>query len=119
MKTFPKLAIYGIVLAIVVAAAGIGFEGGTVSIDELYESQTPPKKRVEFNLDKQSAIQIAEIVFVHVYGKDVLKERPWNVSQKKGLFEISGSLPKGWDGGVATMKMNPKTAEVVELYHGK
>jgi hypothetical protein len=74
---------------------------------------------VNIDLDEQSAVQIAEVVLVRVYGKKVLGQRPWNVTKGESAFKIVGSLPKGWDGGVASIEINRRNAQVISIIHEK
>jgi hypothetical protein len=75
-------------------------------------------EKVNLNLNDKSAAQLAEIIFLQVYGEDVLKERPWNVTRHGDFFTIEGTLHAEL-GGVATMKMCRFNAEVVSITHYK
>lgn len=39
---------------------------------EIYKSSM-----VNLKIDRQTAIKLAEIVLIHIYGDHVLKQRPW------------------------------------------
>ncbi len=74
--------------------------------------------KVDVNLDEQSATKIAEIVLVKVYGKAVLEERPWSVTNRKGVFGITGTLHYQ-KGGVATIEIDQANARIIWITHGK
>jgi len=78
-------------------------------------SQTDTLIRTE-----RDAILIAEPILFKTYGKKVIKnERPYHVILKDGFWQITGSLKKGWLGGVFLIIINSKNGEVVKLTHGK
>ena len=75
---------------------------------------------VNLNLDEQTAIKIAELILVKIYGKDVLKQRPWNVSLKGDTYEINGTFhEKNAVGGVAEIKISKSDGRILEYLHWK
>src|SRR5437762_11415059 len=51
--------------------------------------------------DKQTAISVAEPILFKIYGKqNIVSERPYECYLVDGYWYISGTLPKGWVGGV-------------------
>jgi hypothetical protein len=81
--------------------------------------ETEMDNKVDVDLDRESAIQIAEIVLTRVYGKDVLNERPWQVSEVQNIFKIEGTLPMGYVGGVAEIEIRRTNGAVVSIIHGQ
>ncbi len=86
--------------------------------------------KVNLKLDKETAIKLAEIILVKVYGKKVLKQRPWIVTDNETEFKITGSTPKVkqstnskyrtiYVGGVAEIKIRKSDAKVMYCMHGK
>ena len=77
----------------------------------------------DLKLDEASAVKIAEVIFVKVYGERVLAERPWKVKLEKddSIFFIEGTFnaPKGARGGVGEIRIKRSNAEVVSILHGK
>ncbi len=77
----------------------------------------------DLKLDEASAVKIAEVIFVKVYGERVLQQKPWKVKSEKddSIFFIEGTfnLPKGTLGGVAEIRIKRSNAEVVSIMHGK
>ena len=51
------------------------------------------------------AARMAERIFVDIYGKGVLSERPWRVTDTNGCYFVCGTLPDGFLGGVAQLKL--------------
>lgn len=90
-------------------------------------TQSKEARRVELaydlKLDETSAVKIAEVIFVKVYGEKVLKEKPWKVKleQDDTIFHIEGTFnrPKGTKGGVGEIRIKRSNAEVVSIMHGK
>lgn len=79
-----------------------------------------PKNGVfNLNLDKENAVKITEIKLCHIYGKQVLKERPWNVKELEKSFLISGTLPPNTLGGVALIEISKVNGQVIRFIHGK
>ena len=75
---------------------------------------------LNLNLDEQTATKIAELILVKIYGKDVLKQRPWNVSLKGDTYNITGTFhEKDACGGVAEIKISKLDGRVLEYLHGK
>ena len=65
------------------------------------------------------AARVAEQIFVDIYGKKVLSERPWRVTDTNGCYFICGTLPKGFVGGVAQLKLKKADGMVWVYLHGK
>ena len=65
------------------------------------------------------AARMAERIFVDIYGKGVLSERPWRVTDTNGCYFVSGTLPDGFLGGVAQLKLKKADGMVWIYLHGK
>jgi hypothetical protein len=119
MKPFALVRL----VALIVVVAGLTFVITASVRDRPRQADNPSEKttadEVDVDLDEASAIQIAEIILVRVYGKDVLEERPWNVTNNGDVFRIEGTLMEGTLGGVAEIEINRTNAEVVSIIHGK
>jgi hypothetical protein len=74
--------------------------------------------KVNVDLDESTAVQVAEAVLVRVYGKEVLDEKPWNVTSIKRGFRIEGTL-RASKGGVAEIEIDRTNCEVILIAHGK
>jgi hypothetical protein len=115
MKTCLTAVIIAGFLAVVLAITG----GLQARLRRTPVAEKAMDQEVDVNLDEQSAIRVAEVVLVRVFGKRVLEERPWVVVKKEKVFRISGTLMKHARGGVAEIEINQRNAEVVSLEHGK
>jgi hypothetical protein len=70
--------------------------------------------------DQEIAIAMAEPILFRIYGKpNIIEERPYECYMIDGYWYISGTLPKGWTGGVFEIIIRSKDACVIKLIHGK
>ena len=91
--------------------------------DEVWRLDPTPKvfKTMTVNpcASPSVAARVAEQIFVDIYGKKVLSERPWRVTDTNGCYFICGTLPKGFVGGVAQLKLKKADGMVWVYLHGK
>lgn len=76
-------------------------------------------KIVSLQLDKDSAIKIAETILCHIYGEKVLSQKPWNIAETNESYIIKGQLPPKTLGGVAMIEISKKTGQVLRYSHSK
>ena len=70
--------------------------------------------------DAKTAVKVAEAVWLPVYGKSVLREKPYVAELKdSSVWIVKGTLPKGYRGGVAYIEIQKKDCKVLNMYHGK
>lgn len=70
--------------------------------------------------DKKTAIAVAEPILFKVYGREnIIDQKPYKCYLIDGYWYISGTLPKGWRGGVFEIIINSKDGKVIKLIHGK
>jgi hypothetical protein len=70
--------------------------------------------------DSTTAVQLAQIFFVRIYGKKVLKKKPFVSTLKDGkIWMVDGTLEKGMDGGVPHIEIQKSDGKILALYHGK
>ena len=74
---------------------------------------------VNLNLSKEDAVKVAETVLVGIYGKEVLRQRPWRVTESETEFQISGTLAPSSVGGTAEISIRKSDAGVARYTHGK
>ncbi len=69
----------------------------------------------------QVAVEIAEIVLFHIYGKDQIEcQQPYNVSLvNKNMWNISGRLKKGYEGGCFHITIDKRDGRILQISHGK
>jgi hypothetical protein len=82
-------------------------------------SQAPQPKN-GFIPDEQTAIKVAEAILSPIYGeKEITSERPFHATLHQGIWTVEGSLPAGWDGGVASIRIDKNSGTVTSYIHGK
>jgi len=70
--------------------------------------------------DAETAIAIAIAVWNPVYGKKVItSEKPYQAVLTTGLWTVTGSVPNGLVGGVATAEIAKRDGHVIKIYHTK
>jgi len=70
--------------------------------------------------DGATAISIAVAVWNPIYGeKEIASEKPYNATLKNELWTVTGSVPGGWVGGVATAVISKKDGRIIKVYHTK
>jgi hypothetical protein len=79
-----------------------------------------PNRSADRIPDEATAIKVAEAKLSPIYGKDhIRREEPFHATLDHEVWIVSGSLPQGWDGGVATIRLNKKTGRIISYIHGK
>jgi hypothetical protein len=70
--------------------------------------------------DPATAIAIAVAVWGPVYGKkNIAEEAPYRATLEKGHWTVTGTLPKGRVGGIATAMIDKMNGRIIMLYHTK
>ena len=68
--------------------------------------------------DAKTAVAIAEAVLIPIYGKEQINsEKPLKANLKDGIWTVQGSLPKGWDGGTAVVKIAKQDGRIIFVTH--
>ncbi|MBS1538624.1 MAG: hypothetical protein JST20_12845 [Bacteroidetes bacterium] len=73
--------------------------------------------------DKETAIKIAEAIWLPIYGEIIYKERPFTATlNKKGNWEVYGSFSKNhgkgvYGGGVAYAEIRKKDCKIIRVIH--
>jgi hypothetical protein len=68
--------------------------------------------------DEQTAIRIAEAILLPIYGeKTINSERPLRASLRGGVWMVEGTLPKGFDGGTAVVRLSMDDGRVLFITH--
>ena len=88
-----------------------------VSLPAQEHNVVPPQGLVP---DAKTAIAIAVAVWTPIYGeKQIASEKPYTVKLANGQWTVTGSLPKGWLGGVAIAVIAKSDGRVLRVSHGK
>jgi hypothetical protein len=69
--------------------------------------------------DAETAMRIAEAVWLPIYGTGVLEKRPWRARLVGDVWVVEGSLPGVTPGGVPIAEIAKRTGEVLRVSHGK
>lgn len=77
--------------------------------------------KLNLNLSKDEAVKIAEIIMVKVYGKGVLLQRPWVMTESNGAYIIQGhnSGLSNERGGLIKVIIDKQNAEILDISHGR
>jgi hypothetical protein len=79
-----------------------------------------PQPKNGFIPDEQTAIKVAEAILSPIYGeKQIASEHPFHATLHEGVWTIEGSLPAGWEGGVASIRIDKKSGAIISYIHGK
>ena len=92
--------------------------GAIVFADEPQKHSFKPKEG--FVPDAKTAMQIAELVWMPIYGEEKIRnEKPFNADLLNGVWTVTGSLPKGFVGGVALAEISKVDGCILRVSHGK
>ena len=70
--------------------------------------------------DEAGAIRVAEKVMISTYGKNQIdSERPLTAKLDGNIWIVSGTLPSGWVGGVAEVRIDKGDGRILHVTHGK
>lgn len=67
--------------------------------------------------DEATAIRIAEAVWLSVYGKQIYEQRPFRAELVKGVWIVTGSLPKDCAGGVPIARIRHEDGQILQIIH--
>ena len=95
-----------------------------------HKGEKPDKKDIQYSywvrLPKQAElpleklITIAEKELVKVYGKQVLKQRPWKITRNdEKSITLTGTFHGPGIGGVAEITLQKSNGKVLRMIHGK
>jgi NTF2 fold immunity protein len=87
-----------------------------MSNDEVEHNYRPEAGYVP---DAETAMRIAEAVWLPLYGAAVLEKRPWRARLENDVWVVEGSLPRVMPGGVPIAKISKRTGEILRVSHGK
>jgi hypothetical protein len=88
----------------------------TVFAEDSKHSYTPKNGYVP---SAETAMKIAEAIWLPIYGEKILKEKPYKATLTNDIWTVEGTLPKGLLGGVAVIEIAKQTAQVLRVSHGK
>lgn len=115
-----KISLATILLMVTLAVPD--FVLASTSSDALKESLNTPGFQPKSGIvpDAKTAIAIAIAVWNPVYGeKEIASEKPYQAVLTNDRWTVTGSVPKGWVGGVATAVIAKRDGRVIKIYHTK
>jgi hypothetical protein len=72
----------------------------------------------EFVPDSQTAIRIAEAVWIPIYGEEqIYRERPFRAVLRGDTWVVSGTLPPGYVGGTAIAEISKRDGRILRVIH--
>jgi len=70
--------------------------------------------------DSETAIRIAEAVWLPIYGESIKEKEPFTATLKEGIWIVRGTLPKEYDvGGVPVAEISKENGQIIRVSHGK
>jgi hypothetical protein len=68
--------------------------------------------------EEKTALAIAVAVWTPIYGeKQIESEKPYVATLSEGKWTVTGSLPKGWRGGVAIAVISKTDGRILRISH--
>ena len=67
--------------------------------------------------NEATAIRIAEAVWLSFYGEQIYEQRPFRAQLVKGIWIVTGSLPKDCPGGVPIARIRREDGQIVQVVH--
>ncbi len=95
--------------------------GGVVALT-VGSAQTPtPRSYIPpngFVPDSGTAVRIAVAVWTPIYGEQqIMSEQPFVAKLHKGVWTVTGTLPKGFVGGTAVAKIAKRDGRILFVIH--
>jgi ABC-type antimicrobial peptide transport system permease subunit len=84
-----------------------------------YENDTDFNWNEGYVQDPETAIKIAEAVWLDIYGEDIYNEKPFDAVLENDVWTVRGTLPILALGGTAEIKISKQDGRILEVYHGK
>ncbi|MBN2007788.1 YbbC/YhhH family protein [candidate division KSB1 bacterium] len=70
--------------------------------------------------DKDTALKIAEVIWLPIYGKSIYDSKPFTAKLKNdSVWIVEGTLPDDWDGGVPYIEIQKSDCKILKVYHSK
>lgn len=93
-------------------------------LDDVNTKNLQPEKgltKLNLNLNKETAVKIAEVILSSIYGEKVLQQRPWLITDNGTSFKIMGTFhsDRFTKGGVAEITISKSDARVLQYSHEK
>ena len=83
-----------------------------------FSAEAPYIPKEGFVPNEETAIKIAEAVWLPIYGKTIYKERPFKTKLIDNIWYVSGTLHSPL-GGVAEVEIDKTNGKILRVTHGK
>ena len=87
------------------------------NVTQNVETGYVPKKG--FVPDKETAIKIAEAIWLPIYGEGIYQRQPFEAKLKNGIWIVEGSMPPDTKGGVPYIEIRKSDCKILKVEHGK
>jgi hypothetical protein len=78
------------------------------------------EKTIDYVPDQETAVKIAEAIWLPIYGEKVLNFKPYKAVLKDNtVWIVEGTSPKGMKGGTPYIEINKEDCRVIKVTHGK
>lgn len=78
------------------------------------------QQTIDYVPNKETAIKIAEVIWLPIYGESIYKKKPFNaVLIDNKVWRVQGSLNPEQLGGVPYIEINKKDCRIIKVTHGK
>ena len=67
----------------------------------------------------ETAIKIAEAIWLPIYGEQVLDKKPYKTILVDDTWHVYGSLPENAKGGVPLIEIRKSDCKILKVTHGK
>lgn len=115
LKTMKKIIFTGSIVVCIVALLG-----STCMQREKDSSKETDPKKDGYVPNEETAIKVAEAIWLPIYGKDIYKEKPFHATLKNdSIWIVQGTLEKGADGGTVYAEIQKKDCKLLKVTHYK
>jgi hypothetical protein len=78
------------------------------------------EERIDYVPNKETAIKIAEAIWLPIYGDEIYEKKPFVARLKNAkVWIVEGTLEKEEVGGVPYIEIQKKDCKILKVYHGK
>lgn len=98
----------------------IAFSNAVVAQIEVQQNKTSSRPVRQYVPDAKTAVAIAIAVLAPIYGAEKIRsEAPFVATLRDGVWTVVGTLPPGFEGGVAEIDISKAQGTILRVSHGK
>lgn len=91
-----------------------------INISILVANNFSDPKKDGYVPNAETAIKIAEAIWLPIYGKDIYCRLPFKATLVDGhIWQVTGTLPPEYEGGVPYIEIEKKDSRIIKVYHSK